>query len=271
MSILRFGVATRDITPSRPAWLDGYNSRPAPIGGVRERLQLGCLAVAGGRKKVLIVCCDLLGIEVPVCQELYVLLKKEVGIGYPDILIACSHRHFAPIVSTNGFAGAPGFFMTPDPWYMTDFRAKLVEAARESLRTLRPGRLETARLTAPQVHYNRRTRKRSDGSVVTNFLFPKDPENWELRPVDSELTVLRFRDASGVGGIRRGWSVGLPSSWSSLVHASWTPPTPRATRSTGPRPGTSRSLCWITRSRVGSIRPTVSRFPFSSCASAAPY
>lgn len=196
-----FGAASRDITPVRPAWLDGYCGRKAVSGGVREPLSIGCLAVSDGKKTVLLICIDSLGIEHNICAELLSLLEKEVGITYPDVLLSCSHTHFAPTLRNDGFAGAPGYFVTPDPEYLEDFRVKIAEIAKESIRNMKPGRLETARTLVPQVHYNRRTRRRADGSVATSFLYPAKPEELEFRPVDSELTILRFRDDSGIRAV----------------------------------------------------------------------
>lgn len=200
-NMLHFGAATRDITPNHHVWLDGYNGRETTSAGIKEPLALGCLAVSDGNKTVLMICVDLLGIEHTVCTKLFKLLKKEVGITYPDVMLACSHTHFAPTMRNDGFAGAPGYFVTPDSNYLDDFCIKIIEAAKESLRNMKPGHMEIARPLAPQVHYNRRTRCKTDGSVTNNFLYPEKPEDWEFRPVDSELSILRFRDDSGIRAV----------------------------------------------------------------------
>lgn len=197
MGNLKFGTAVREITPSFPATLHGYADRDHSSNGVAEPIYLGCLALDDGEEQVLIVSVDMIGIESHVCAELYSLLEEETGIGYPHILFSCSHTHFAPALDDGWYASPEVGRVEADPRFAEDFRRKLVEAAREALGNVRPGRLETARLRAPQVLFNRRTVK-ADGSVQTNFRYPLDAENYSFSPVDDELTVLRFKDGDRV-------------------------------------------------------------------------
>lgn len=197
---LQCGAAIRDITPPYPVYMHGYANRDHRSTGISEPIQLGCLALDDGSQQILIVTCDMIGIEAHVCDELYYMLEKEIGIPYPNALLSCSHTHFAPALHTGGATSPQADPYDPDPRFVDDFRAKLVEAARESLRNLQPGRLETARLQAPQVLFNRRT-VRPDGSVQTNFLYPPDAHNYTISPTDTELTVLRISDDSGVKAV----------------------------------------------------------------------
>ena len=87
-----------------------------------------------------------------------------------------------------------------DPRFVQDFKTHLVEAAQENLKNKRPGALEKARLRAPQVLYNRRTIA-ADGTVVTNYRYPLDAQDYTFNPVDDEVTVLRFKDENGVGAL----------------------------------------------------------------------
>ena len=197
MSTLRCGTATREITPPYPATLHGYANRDRKSDGVVEPTSLGCLALDDGDNRLLIFSCDMIGIESHVCEELYALLETETGVGYPNILLSCSHTHFAPALHAGSYYSPQTGIVEPDPRFVDDFKVKLVEAARDSLRNLQPGRLESARLRAPQVLFNRRT-VRADGSVATNFRYPLDAKNYTFGPTDDELTVLRVVDDNGV-------------------------------------------------------------------------
>ena len=148
-------------------------------------------------KTLLIITCDLLGIESDVCEELYQLIETETGIGYPDILISCSHTHFAPGMSTATLNSPNIGVVEPDPRFVEDFKIKLIEAVRDSLRNTRSVALETTRVMAPQILFNRRT-VLPDGSVQTNFLYPEDAENYSFGRTDAEITALRFADDTGV-------------------------------------------------------------------------
>ena len=61
-----------------------------------EPITLGCIALDDGRSKLLLVCADMIGIKTEVAQGLYELLDREVGVGFPNVLLSCSHTHFAP-------------------------------------------------------------------------------------------------------------------------------------------------------------------------------
>jgi len=197
---LQFGTALREITPPYPAWLHGYADRDRPSDGVLEPTYLGCLAISNGGETALILTADMIGIQAHICQRLYGLLERATGIGYPHLLLSCSHTHFAPALHVHRYASPHVGLVDADPRFVADFEAKLVEAAQESLRNMQPGRLEGVRLAAPQVSFNRRTIK-ADGSVQTNFRYPLNPEAYTFSPTDTELTVLRMRNAQGIGAV----------------------------------------------------------------------
>ena len=200
MESFQLGTAIREITPAYPVWMHGYSDREHRSTGVAEPIYMGCLAVGDGRETALVITCDMIGIRTHVCQELYELLERETGIAYPHVFIACSHTHFAPALHEDGFGSPRVGIVEPDPAFVADFRTKLVEAARESIRNMRPGRLQTARLQVPQVLFNRRT-VASDGLVHNSFLYPSEPGAYSSRPTDGELTVLRVVDETGVRAV----------------------------------------------------------------------
>ena len=227
------GAASRDITPSYPVVMHGYASRDGPSVGSAEPITLGCLALeerSGPTTRALIVTCDMSGIEEPDARELYALLEESVGIGWPNALLCCSHTHFAPALHPNRDVGdqttsQPDDDQLPDPRFLADFKQKLVSAAQESLATLQPVALETARVAVPGAAFSRRWR-RPDGSVSMQLLYPDQEtrmsESAEAQPEpdgdsaatswmkrtdapsavplqrqsnDDQLTVLRFRAA----------------------------------------------------------------------------
>lgn len=197
MSSLRFGTSVRDITPRYPVWAHGYSGRTRPSCGVLEPISLGCLAVGNGERAVLIVTVDMIGVRTDVCEELYALLERETGVGFPNIMISASHTHFAPALHATTFNDPEIAHVEPDPAFVRDVKTKLVEAARESLAGVQPGQLERVRVQAPAMLFNRRTRK-ADGLVHTSFLYPEDPTPYTFSPVDPELTVLRVRQDHGI-------------------------------------------------------------------------
>jgi hypothetical protein len=229
--MLRCGFATRDITPSHPVALHGYGSRQSLSDGVAEPIQLSCAALlsnkcpraqeGGGRSTtLLLVAVDMAGIEETVAEELYALLSAEVGIGFPHVMLACSHTHFAPALQACRETSAFAASQVPDVRFGQDFRSALVSAAKEALSAMEPANLEvrtrllgyvqvppiswsarccdaqSARLPVPSAVFNRRWR-REDGSVAMHLMYPTEAEREGLtrHPVDDGLTLLRFRRA----------------------------------------------------------------------------
>ncbi len=201
MSELQFGMAVRDISPRFPVWAQGYSGRTRKSSGVRAPLSLGCLAITQGETRVLMFALDMIGVRADVCEELYALLEKETGVGYPNILISGSHTHFAPALHRTGFTSPEIAIVERDEAYVNEVKVKFVEAAREALNSARAMRLETVRVQAPQVLFNRRTVRKSDGMVQMNLMYPEDDSPYRFSPVDDELTVHRLVDESGVQGV----------------------------------------------------------------------
>ena len=201
MGALLFGTAVRDITPRFPVWAHGYASRSRPSSGVLEPLSLGCLAVSDGDIKILMFALDMIGVQKDVCDDLYALLEQETGIAYPNIMISGSHTHFASAVQGTTLGDPECAFVDSDPVYVAEFKKRMVEAAKEALENLRPMQLEVARIKAPQVVFNRRTVRKSDGMVEMNLLYPEDPTPYTFSPVDDELTVHRLVDDNGVQAV----------------------------------------------------------------------
>ena len=201
MSTIEFGSAVRDITPAYPVWQHGYDARTHRSLGVAEPISVGCVAFRSGSETVMLVTCDMIGVRTDVCQSLYELIQRETGIGFPNVMISCSHTHFAPALHVSGFSSPALGFVDPDAEYVEDFRVKLAEAARECMRTMQQAELEVARLAAPQVLFNRRTVRTADTKVQTNYLYPEDPSPYQFSPVDSELSVLRLVDSCGIKAV----------------------------------------------------------------------
>jgi len=200
MSRFEVGTATRDITPAYPIWAHGYSGRTEKSRGVREPLMLGCIAMKAGTETVLFITLDMIGVRVDICDRLYEVLRRETGLNFPDIMISASHTHFAPALHRTSFTSPQIGTVDPDPDYVADVEEKLVQAAHEALRSLRPCRLETARIRVPQTLFNRRTRV-ADGTVKNCLLYPEDSTPYEFLPVDDQLTVLRMVDEDGVRAV----------------------------------------------------------------------
>lgn len=200
MKTLSFGTAVRDVTPTYPVWLHGYAARHQKSTGVAEPVSIRALAVASENDSVVLVTCDAIGLRTRICDELHELIERETGVGFPNVLICCSHTHFAPTPESTLSMWAKRGVDEADPRFIEDFKTKLVEAVKESLRSLAPGRLSVARIQAPQVAFNRRAVKK-DGKVTTTFIYPDNPEEYSFSPIDDEMVVLKISDDYGTKAV----------------------------------------------------------------------
>ena len=196
MTDLQVGISVRDITPAFPVWLHGYGARTRRSSGTAEPIELACLAVQDSQQTVLLITCDMIGIKQHVCERLYERIEARSGVAFPNTLISCSHTHFAPGLHATTFASPELGIVEPDERYVEAFETRLLEAVDEALAQLRPATLQAARVSVPNVVFNRRTIT-SDNRVTTNYLYPEDPTPYTFRAIDPELTVLRFVGSMG--------------------------------------------------------------------------
>lgn len=76
-----------------------------------------------------------------------------------------------------------------------------MDAARAALGSLRPVKAEYAAIPLPGIAFNRRTIKKADGLVVTNYLYPPDPDAYDFNSWDDRFSVWRFVDENGIVAI----------------------------------------------------------------------
>ena len=198
MTRYKFGTAIRDITPSEPVMLHGYSARSRVSEGVAEPIRLSSLAIDDGINRMIIIAVDMAGIHTSEIDEICDAIGSETGIGYPNILIAASHTHFAPKISTSFFISSDIGFYVPEEAMKRRVLAAAVGTARESISNMVEGVAERVVVRVPGVAYNRRT-VRPDGGVDTNVLYPEQPNSYTISPIDDELTAIRFRSESGTG------------------------------------------------------------------------
>jgi len=195
---LRAGAATVDITPpvGVPVISSSYAKRTDGAEGVADALHARALAVDSGEGEgpAAVVSADLIGVPVEFTAAVRQGVTELTGIPPERLMLAATHSHFVPRVVGLKLSASDG---KPDPVvaeWCESIAAKIAGAVGDAVAAMRPARASVAVGELPEAHYNRRTRA-ADGSVVTNFRWPADPGEWEFRPVDDSVTVLKLAAA----------------------------------------------------------------------------
>jgi len=96
---IRAGAAKISITPTLPAWLNGYASREQPANGVLTDIWAKALVLEDAPgSRVVIVTVDLLGLSHDVVTEVARQADSLYGVKRSQLLLNSSHTHSAPVV-----------------------------------------------------------------------------------------------------------------------------------------------------------------------------
>ena len=203
--MLKMGCAKIDVTPDFPVFLRGYGARKQKTALVEEPVEVGVIALEQNAKKVLMITVDNIGIQVEDCREVTARLRKEFGIGGADVMISCSHTHFAPGFTSYSVTFPDGELeqgiYPADKEYFEFWYAKTRIAVRAALDDMEAVSLDCAVIPVSGIAFNRRTVKKSDGLVQTNYLLPKNLDDFDFSPIDELFYVWRFNKGNRPKGI----------------------------------------------------------------------
>lgn len=193
--MLKMGCAKADITPCSKCFLRGYGSRNQMTDKVEDPIEAGIIALEQDGRRQLIITLDSLGMAGDACCMVKGRIKELYNIAPEDVVIACSHSHFAPEI--NGFAvvaggGIPLGIYPADECYRDFWLERVMPAVGHALGDLEEVTLLQSEVNLGCVAFNRRTIRKSDGMVTTNYTYPADPENYDFSPIDNTMNVWKF-------------------------------------------------------------------------------
>jgi len=193
--MLKMGCSRADITPGFKCFLRGYASRTEMTDRVEDPIEAGVIALEQNNKRQLILTLDSLGMAADDCVMVKNKLRERFDIAPEDIVIACSHSHFAPemgsfTVSSGG--GMPLGIYPPDDQFRDFWLARVMPAVEQALNDLEEVELLQNDVRLDCVAFNRRTVRKADGMVTTNYTYPADPENYDFSPLDNTMNVWKF-------------------------------------------------------------------------------
>lgn len=145
---LQIGAATCVITPPIGSWVQGAGvARRAER--IRDDLEANSLYLTDDKTPLLIISCDLAGLESAAVRSIREAISNETGIPPRQVLIACTHTHSGPsVIRTN-------YHFPVDTVHIKQLHDWLVRLARETVDSTQPGRIGWGKGIA-QIGFNRR-------------------------------------------------------------------------------------------------------------------
>ena len=117
---------------------------------IRDDLEANALWLETDDEGLLLISCDLVGLELEYVQDVLPVIGQACGISPEHILIGCSHTHSGPAILGPTCPGKP-----LDEPYLERLREGLVKIGREAVEAAAPGQIACGRGEA-QIGYNRR-------------------------------------------------------------------------------------------------------------------
>jgi len=168
--LLKVGIATVDITPVQPVWMQGFAARKAPSTGVFKNLSATCLVFDNGQMRLGLMALDVCKIS----EEALIAIRAaaaKVGIAPQRMIINSSHTHCGPSFNSKNAA------------YISNFVARTCSLLPAAVADLKDARLDYA-LGSSTMGVNRRQLD-SKGKAIGMRPEPR-------KPIDLDVPVLRI-------------------------------------------------------------------------------
>ncbi|NBU75669.1 MAG: hypothetical protein EBS30_10675, partial [Planctomycetes bacterium] len=150
-NVLRAGAATSNITPQLGLGIIG-GFVPFPGTHVHDELHARCMVLDNGQGKVVLVVCDLLGMDRQVSEQARQLIEKDLGIGQDRVLICATHTHSA----ASALGTDPRLNSQTMDEYQRFVVLRIVDGVKRAVNLLRPAEIAHGSVDIPEHLFNRR-------------------------------------------------------------------------------------------------------------------
>ncbi|MGI9427880.1 MAG: hypothetical protein ACR2NM_04435, partial [Bythopirellula sp.] len=145
---LQAGAATIVITPPVGSWQQGAGvTRRGER--IRDELEANALFLTDGKTPLLLISCDLVGLELAVVKPICEAISAAAEIPPRQVIITCTHTHSGPaLIRTNGD-------FPNDEAYIQQLSQKLADVASDAIAAAKPAQLAWGQGEA-KIGFNRR-------------------------------------------------------------------------------------------------------------------
>jgi len=133
---MKAGFGRADITPRVGVELCGFGPFLCRHSiGIRDRLWARPVAFEENGRTVLLISCDLIGVTLPITEQVRAKIRTRTGLDDDAILVCATHTHSGP--NTGPYIG----WGAPDEPYLETLPNRLARAGLDALRSLQPAEL----------------------------------------------------------------------------------------------------------------------------------
>lgn len=199
----RAGAATSNITPPLGENIVG-GFAPFPATHIHDELHVRCLVLDDGKTKLVLVVCDLLGLDRLVSDEARELIQKDLGISPENVLICATHTHSG----TSALGKDARIISDTMDGYQRFVSRRIVDGVKRAHNLLRPAKIAWATAAAPEHVFNRRWHMKEGSKSLVNPFGKIDkvkmnppvgsPDLLEpAGPTDPTISILAVREPGG--------------------------------------------------------------------------
>ena len=175
---LRAGTARKDITPTKPVVMMGYDSRKEPSKGIHDPLFVRVIAFEQNGKHLVLVSTDNLGYYGGTADRFRKTIAEACHLQPSEFFLSAIHTHSAPSLAERNNPN--------NIEYIKTLETRLVEVVREALDHAVPVQIGFASGSSP-VGVNRREVVK-DAAGHTSIVLGRNP----VGPTDPEVQVLKL-------------------------------------------------------------------------------
>ncbi len=190
---MKAGFSKAVITAPVGTVMSGYRLRRGTAAGVHDDLEVRCAVLDDGQSVFTLLSLDLIGLDYRHSAGIKHRITAECGLQPERVLLACTHTHSGPDITTLSGSGKEV------EKYCQDMYGRAAQCVYKAMEQLESTAVSLAQIVVPGLAFNRRIILQ-DGSVRLNLERIDESQIAEKGPVDPTASVLLFGRGAEITG-----------------------------------------------------------------------